>query len=223
MTRRGRQALKVETMPSDHHDSIAPSAEDVLRRRVKAELRKRMRGLRIALPASACAARSMRIVERLTELEPVACARAVALFWPIEERHEVDLRPLHARLVGRGTRLAYPAIDPETRAMTFRFVADAKTMEEHGLGFREPSLGAPEATVGELDVIIVPALAADPRGHRIGYGAGYYDRSLPRFAPPAASVVVIFDFQLMAEVPQLQGDVAGGWVVTDARVLRAET
>ena len=182
-----------------------------------------MRGLRTALPASACAVRSNRIVERLAELEPVAGARAVALFWPIEERHEVDLRPFHARLDQRGIRVAYPAIDPETRAMTFRFVTDVESMKVQGFGFREPSVGAPEATSGELDLIIVPALAADPRGYRIGYGAGYYDRSLPRFAPPAASAVVIFDFQLVAEVPQLEGDVATSWIVTDARVLRAET
>ena len=61
-------------MPSDHHGFIPSSAEDVLRRRVKAELRKRMRGLRKALPASACAERSARIIERLVTLEPIARA-----------------------------------------------------------------------------------------------------------------------------------------------------
>ena len=74
-----------------------------------------MRGLRNALPGSACAERSARIVERLMALEPIARARAVALFWPIEERHEVDLRALDARLRERGVRVAYPGLDPETR------------------------------------------------------------------------------------------------------------
>jgi 5-formyltetrahydrofolate cyclo-ligase len=209
-------------MPSDHHGFIPPSAEDVLRRRVKAELRKRMRGLRKALPATACADRSARIIERLVALEPMARAGAVALFWPIEERHEVDLRALDARLRERGARVAYPEVDPETHAMTFRFVEHPDAMQTLGFGFREPSLEDPEAAPGELDAVIVPALAADPRGHRIGYGAGYYDRTLPRFAPPAASVAVVFDFQLVAEVPSLEGDVTVAWVVTDTRVLRAE-
>jgi 5-formyltetrahydrofolate cyclo-ligase len=67
----------------------------------------------------------------------------------------------------------------------------------------------------------VPALAIDPSGHRIGYGAGYYDRTLPRFAPPAIAIAVAFDFQLVSEVPATPSDVRVGWLATDARVLDA--
>jgi 5-formyltetrahydrofolate cyclo-ligase len=209
-------------VPSDRHGFIPSSAEDLLRRRVKAELRKRMRGLRKALPPAACAERSARIVDRLAELEPAAAAQSVALFWPIEERHEVDLRALDARLRARGARVAYPGVDPETHAMTFRFVAHPDAMQEHGFGFREPALTEPEAARGEIDLVVVPGLVVDPRGHRIGYGAGYYDRTLPLFAPPAATVAVAFEFQLVPEVPSTEGDVAVGWIVTDARAMRAE-
>jgi 5-formyltetrahydrofolate cyclo-ligase len=209
-------------MPSEHHGFIPSSADDVLRARVKAELRKRMRSLRKALPASACAERSARIVERLANLEPLVQARAVCLFWPIEDRHEVDLRGLDARLRARGVQIAYPGMDPDTGAMTFRFVADAEAMVEHGFGFREPSPEAPEAPATGLDVIVVPALAIDPRGHRIGYGAGYYDRVLPRFAPPAVTVAVAFDFQLVAETPNSTLDVPVGWIATDARAFASE-
>ncbi|HEY2515968.1 MAG TPA: 5-formyltetrahydrofolate cyclo-ligase, partial [Polyangiaceae bacterium] len=151
------------------HGFIPSSAEDLLRRRVKGELRKRMRGLRKALPSSACAARSEKIAERLAGLEPVASASRVALFWPIEERHEVDLRGLDRRLRERGATVAYPAVDPESGALVFRSVATPEAMEVQGFGFREPSPREPEAS--DLEVVVVPALAADPRGHRIGYGA----------------------------------------------------
>jgi len=208
-------------MPSDHHGFIPSSEEELLRRRVKAELRKRMRGLRNALPAAACIERSSRIVERVAELGDVAGARSVALFWAIEERHEVDLRGLDARLRARGARVAYPAVDPETGGMVFRFVEDPASMEPQGFGFREPRATEPQAAPGEIDVVVAPALAADPRGHRIGYGAGYYDRALPRFAPPAVTVTVVFDFQLVAEAPSTAGDVPVQWIVTDARLLRA--
>ena len=204
-------------MSPEHHGFIPSTAEDVLRIRVKTELRKRMRSLRKALPASACAERSTRIADRLAALEPIAGARAVCLFWPIEDRHEVDLRGLDARLRARGVRIAYPGIDPETGAMTFRFVADTAAMVEQGFGFREPAPDAPEALASEVDAIVVPALAIDPRGHRIGYGAGYYDRVLPHFAPPAVTVAVAFDFQLVAETPNSAVDVPVEWIVTDAR------
>ncbi|MFO0669178.1 MAG: 5-formyltetrahydrofolate cyclo-ligase [Polyangiaceae bacterium] len=191
--------------------------EDFIRRKVKAELRKRMRGVRKAAPIEACLERSKKIVAALLAEPAVASARAVALFWPIEERHEVDLRGLDASLRARGAQLFYPALDPETRVMTFRRVDDVAVLAEAGFGFAEPPLDAPEATT--LDVIVVPALAVDDRGHRLGYGAGFYDRTLPRFCPPAKAIVVAFDYQLIAEVPITEGDVATDLVVTDARVL----
>jgi 5-formyltetrahydrofolate cyclo-ligase len=208
-------------MSSKHHGFIPSSAEEMLRARVKTELRKRMRALRNALPPAACALRSARIADRLNELAVVAGARSVCLFWPIEERHEVDLRPLDAVLRARGVRVAYPAVDRDTNAMTFRFVADPEAMQEHSFGFREPSPREPEARAEEIDAIVVPALAIDPRGHRIGYGSGYYDKTLPRYAPPATTVAVAFDFQLLAEVPDSPLDVTAAWIVTDARTLQA--
>ncbi len=207
-------------MPSDHHGFIPSSAEELLRARVKSELRRRMRGLRKALPLSACAERSQRIGERLERLDAFARAESVCLFWPIEDRHEVDLRGLDARLRARGVRVAYPGMDPDDGKMTFRFVTDVDAMQEHGFGFREPTPKEPEAQ--SVDAIIVPALAVDPRGHRIGYGAGHYDRVLPRYAPPAVTIAVAFDFQLLAEVPESALDVPVEWVVTDARELRSE-
>ena len=193
--------------------------EDLLRRKVKAELRKRMRALRNTAPASACEERASKIRATLLGLPEMARARSVALFWPIEGRNEIDLRPLDAELRARRVRVAYPAIDEESRVMTFRFVENPEEMDERGFGFREPSAGAEE--VAALDLIVVPALAADDRGHRIGYGAGYYDRTLPRFSPPAALVAVLFDYQLIAEVPNTAGDIQVDRIVTDMRVVEA--
>jgi 5-formyltetrahydrofolate cyclo-ligase len=190
--------------------------DDLIRVKVKAELRKRLRGVRKTTPIEACQERSRAIVERLSGLDVVAKAKTVALFWPIVARHEVDLGELDASLRARGARVAYPAIDPETGDMTFRFVDDVATMEEQGYGFSEPPREA--ETAQALDVIVVPAIAVDPVGHRIGYGAGYYDRTLPKF-PGATSIVVVYDWQLVAEVPTTPGDVACSLIVTDARTL----
>jgi 5-formyltetrahydrofolate cyclo-ligase len=206
-------------MPSDHHGFIPSSSEDLLRHRVKLELRKRMRGVRGAMAAAACAEKSARIVERLLALEAVRRARSVALFWPLVARREVDLRPADAALRARGTAVAYPALQDDG-VLQFRFVDDLAAMEPHALGFMEPPPSATPAAPGQLDAIVVPALAVDPRGHRIGYGAGHYDRSLPAH-PSAARIVVAFDFQLVADLPDTEGDVAVGWIVTDVRALEA--
>jgi 5-formyltetrahydrofolate cyclo-ligase len=198
---------------------MADDDELELRWRAKAVLRKRARALRGTMPAAGLAQRCERIVETLRGLDAVRSAASVALFWPIEGRNEVDLRPLDPILRADGKRVAYPSIDPETRVMTFRTVADPSAMEERGLGFLDPGAAAPE--VDRLDVIVVPALLVDPRGHRLGYGAGFYDRALPGYRPPALAVAVAFDFQLVADLPSTEGDVAVDLVVTDARTLRA--
>lgn len=199
--------------------SHALASEDVIRAKVKAELRKRMRGVRKTAPSEACAERSAKIVARLLAHPSVIRADRVALFWPMMARHEVDLRELDSALRQRGTTVAYPTIDPESNEMVFRVTTNAGDLEERGFGFEEPPHDAEVAE--SLDVIVVPALAVDPTGHRIGYGAGYYDRTLPRYAPRAVSIAVAYDYQLIAEVPATEGDVRVRWVVTDARLIDA--
>ena len=203
--------------PKDHSHKLAP--EEFIRLKVKAELRKRLRGVRKTTPAEACAERSRALVTRLEAHPSVVAAKSIALFWPIEARHEVDLRSLDTTLRGRGVRIAYPSIDADTNVMSFRFVDDVTVMDEKGFGFREPALDAPEASA--VDVVIVPAVAVDPTGHRIGYGAGYYDRTLPKYVPPGVSIAVAYDWQLVAEVPATEHDVRCQWVVTDLRTFDA--
>jgi 5-formyltetrahydrofolate cyclo-ligase len=106
----------------------------------------------------------------------------------------------------------------DARRMAFHVTASLADLAERGQIYLEPPADAADAA--PLDAIIVPSLQVDARGHRIGYGAGFYDRTIPRYAPPARTIVVAFDFQLIAEVPVTDGDVACEVVVTDKRVLR---
>ncbi len=66
-------------------------------------------------------------------------------------------------------------------------------------------------------VVVVPALAVDPIGHRIGYGKGFYDRLLARICPPAFAIAVAYDFEVVPEVPADTHDHAVDVVVTDLR------
>lgn len=193
--------------------------DEVIAMKVKAELRKRLRGLRRTAPAAACEERSQKIRERALALPELARAKTVALFFPIEGRNEVDLRPLDEALRARGVQVAYPSIDPDTNVMTFRIVTNTATLEERGRGFCEPAYDAEEVACPE--VVLVPALAVAPSGHRLGYGAGYYDRALAS-ATGAFSVAVAYDYQLLMEVPTLPHDVPVKYVVTDVRGFPSE-
>jgi 5-formyltetrahydrofolate cyclo-ligase len=187
--------------------------------RAKRQLRKRMSALRQAIPGEALAVRNRHLCERVLGAGSFAAARSIGLFWPILERHEVDLREVDARARALSKQVFYPFMtDTGSSVRTgFRRVQDISTLCDRGRGFLEPADSAPEASRGDLDLILVPALAATPEGQRLGYGAGFYDVTLPDFCPPGRSVIVAFDFQLLGELPISELDVACSAVITDVR------
>jgi 5-formyltetrahydrofolate cyclo-ligase len=196
-----------------------PELLDNLRDRARIQIRARMRALRKALPNEALAERSARIVERVAALEQYRSARSVALFWPLSR--EVDLRALDTLARADGKRVYYPVMDPTESGVSTGFAVSAAVSElaPRSERFAEPPANAARAARGEIDLVLVPALAVAANGHRLGYGRGFYDVTLPDFRPPALSVVVAYDFQLLSELPSAAHDVASDWVVTDARTL----
>jgi 5-formyltetrahydrofolate cyclo-ligase len=198
---------------------LDPAAVTELARRAKVALRKRARGLRASIPAAGLAERSARIVARLAAEPALATAREVALFWPMVQRHEVDLRALDAILRERGVGVAYPRLEEGTRLLSFR-LATGEALVDGPMGLREPAADAPRAAA--LDVVVVPCLLVEGRGYRLGYGGGWYDRTLPTVCPPAISIAVGYDFQLSAEVPIDEGDVAVDRVVVESRAFDAD-
>jgi len=195
---------------------------DALKRRAKKQLRQRMRALRGVVPAAARSSRSAAIVDRLLSLPELAGARTIGLFWPMEGRSEVDLGLLDASCRERGATVCYPFIrdGDEGRSTGFSPVSAPSDLVDAGHGFLEPPATAPACRPGELEVIVVPALAVSEQGHRLGYGSGFYDEILPRFRPPALAIVVAYDFQLLAELPSTPHDVPCDIVITDARTIR---
>lgn len=201
--------------------ALAPAELAQLLPRVRDQLRSRMRATRRALLPAAVAARSARIVAALSQLPALQQARSVGLFWPRASHGEVDLRALDSSLRERGVAVFYPFMDPRGQggfSTGFRLVDDLAQLQPRGRGFAEPAPDARAAAAGELDVVIVPALAASPDGHRLGFGSGFYDVTLPDFRPPALAVIVLFSFQLLAELPALEHDVACDFIVTDREI-----
>ncbi|HEU4580802.1 MAG TPA: 5-formyltetrahydrofolate cyclo-ligase [Polyangiaceae bacterium] len=197
-----------------------PPPDAALIQRARDRVRAGMRATRKAIGSAAVAARSERIVASLLSLAAVQQARAAGLFWPRISHGEVDLRPLDRALRERGVALYYPFMDVKGQGYTtgFRRVLGIEELQPRGRGFAEPSPAASEAARGDLDLLIVPALAATPEGHRLGYGSGFYDVTLPDFCPPAVTLIVVFSFQLIGEMPILPHDVACDGVVSDRQI-----
>ncbi len=192
-------------------------------RRVKAELRDRMRRVRKAIGDAGRAQRSAAIADRVQALTEWRAASVVALFVPMRTEVDVTLLERAARAEGK-TVLAPRMIEverpgaPPSLALELRVWEEGVEPTESGRMVREPPASAPRAALDAAELVIVPALAVDPTGARVGYGAGLYDGLLPRL-PRARRVAVAFDFQLVAELPVAPHDVRVHRVVTDERDL----
>lgn len=192
-------------------------AESQIRQHAKLALRNQMRAVREALPKSACEARSAEITRRLLTLEELERASTILVFAPI--RNEVRTRTCMEALWAAGKRVALPRVVGDE--LKLQLVGSTTELVEGAFTVPEPPEEAPQVKPSEVDFALVPALAVDPRGYRVGYGGGYYDKLIPQLEN-ACTCVVAYDFQLISEVPELPLDVAVDLVVTDERVIRAE-
>jgi len=141
----------------------------------------------------------------------------VAGYWPLGS--ELDVRPLLLHLRSFGRSVALPVSGPRGQALTFRAWDPAEPLAAGRYGIHEPGADRPEVVPG---VLLVPLLAFDRTGHRLGYGAGYYDRTLDalRAVRPVLAVGVAFAAQEVEAVPCAGHDERLDWIVTERVALR---
>jgi 5-formyltetrahydrofolate cyclo-ligase len=138
----------------------------------KAILRAAALAKRDALSNACRAAAAQALALRVLPI-PITPGTVVAGYSPI--RSEIDPAPLMQKLAAQGAQLALPVISARDLPLTFRAWSTGDTLQRGPLGILEPS---PEAAEIVPDILLVPLAAFDRSGHRIGYGAGYYDRTL---------------------------------------------
>lgn len=131
---------------------------------------------------------------------------------------ELDPRPLLAMLRGLGHEIALPVVTGRDAPLIFRVWHEGDAMLEGPFGVREPLPVAPEVTP---DILLVPLLAFDRRGFRLGYGGGFYDRTLAllrRHGTPLA-IGIAFAAQEVDRVPVAEYDQPLNWIVTEREVI----
>jgi 5-formyltetrahydrofolate cyclo-ligase len=145
---------------------------------------------------------------------PPAC---VSGFLPIGA--EIDPLPLMSRLHSEGYALALPVMVAKGVPLEFRAWAPGEPLAEVTWGIREPLA---TAQVVEPDVVLGPLLAFDAEGFRLGYGGGFYDRTLARLraAKPVVAIGLAFDEQRVDEVPRTTYDEPLDWVLTPSGPVR---
>lgn len=199
--------------------AIDPDFEVYVRQQAKRALRDKMRALRASVPADMRSKRSLAISQQLLALPELARAQTVLTFLPI--KGEPTLDALHGALRERGVQLALTRVDAETDTLHVARFDGEDALVYGPYGLREPPPDATPVALDAIDVVLVPGLVMDLRGHRIGYGKGHFDRLLVRL-PTAFRCGVCYDFQLVGEAPCLPHDVPLHAVVTDQQVVRPD-
>src|SRR5581483_10377331 len=159
---------------------------------------------------------SAAICARVIGMPAYAAARAIHCF--LAMRSEVDTRPLIADALVRGKRVAVPVVVPKAPELGHAWLAslDTEDLVAGNFGTYNPRDMQP-AAVGDWDLTIVPLLAFDRRGYRLGYGKGYYDRLLGSRRMP--TIGVAFAAQEIAELPAEPFDVPLDCIVTEDEVI----
>lgn len=184
------------------------SSDDLKRR--KRALRREVRARRDALPPEERERLGQAVVRNLLALPAVSQASTVLTFSSFGS--EVNTGPIIEQLARDGRRVALPRAEGRTIVPVAYRSGDP--VKPSSFGALEPAGGDP-VRPEEIDVVVVPGLAFDRHGHRVGYGGGFYDRFLGRLRPDALTVGICFSVQVVDEVPHGRGDRPVDLVVTE--------
>lgn len=171
----------------------------------KRRLRQQFFSLREHLPPEEVEAASVAICRHLAAWPVLQAARIVMAY--LAFRNEPSLEPLFAALPH--IRWVLPRIEGRNLVIHPR---DPTRLVRHPFGMWEPAPDLPVVDPALLDIVLVPGVAFDRRGVRLGFGGGFYDRFLP--TTPALRVGVTYDFSLVDELPCNEGDQRVDWIVT---------
>lgn len=184
----------------------------------KRSLRARILRDRDASPAAERAAASTAIAALLSMRDDFASARTVLLTLPFGS--EWDTRSLLAEALARSKTVALPRVNRASRMLEICIITHLDNDAAPGFrGISEPAAHCTLLDVASLDWVLVPGVAFDDAGRRIGYGGGYYDRLLPLLRSDARRVAGAFELQIVDRVPAASHDVAVEAVVTEGRTI----
>ena len=187
---------------------------NALRHSTKAEIRTRVRTETRRLTADERSNGSERVSQLLVQQQVWREARTLLMFSPLKD--EVNVWPLGLQALREGKIVGLPRFVEEDNSYNASRVEDLEESLDTGrFGIREPRSNAPAIPLKQLDLVLVPAVAFDLCGARLGRGHGYYDRLLAHVCGIRCGVA--FDQQIVDELPAEPHDISMDVIVTPTR------
>ena len=184
----------------------------------KAEARKYFLALRSSIDSNIRRQKSLDICKSITLLPEFSECDALFIYAPIKS--EAD--PTHLLRIAkeRGIRVAFPISVTSTFELDFRFVDSLDDLQIGAYSILEPKSDAPKAVFTQKSICIVPALAFDLNGNRLGYGKGFYDRFLNSFT--GLSVGITYTELKCQSLPHEYTDIPVDIIITDKESVRTK-
>ncbi len=173
-------------------------------------IRRLARRLRTELSPEEVQDRSRLLIEKLEMLPALSEAEIVMGFMAFD--NEVDILSFLKKLHAKGRTVLLPRINSEDQLEAVAY-QEGMQWQTSRFGIREP--GGEAYPIEKIQSVIVPGLAFDPRGYRLGFGKGYYDRLLARLAPAVFRCGICYEFQVVDNVFPHDKDIPMHWIVTD--------
>ena len=186
--------------------------------KAKAELRSEIQAKLKTLPPEERKSNSEKLCAKLKEQSFFQSATSILFFAPLP--NEIDVWPLLEGAIAGSKIVALPCFDSDEQIYRSRRVKNIHVEIISGrFGIREPATGCIEIPPDDLDLVLVPGVAFDLHGNRLGRGRGFYDRLLQRF--PGAKCGIAFDEQIVEKIPAEKTDVRMDFILTPSRCVKA--
>ncbi len=181
----------------------------------KKAIREQMLARRKHQAAETCLALSLKIQERFLSTPEYTNAGAIALYSPVF--NEVFTEEIFTLACWDGKQVSYPRVRGDL--LEFVRVSALTDLAPGAFGILEPT-GAGTVSVAELDLLVVPGVAFDAGGFRLGYGKGFYDRVLHRCESRGVLCGLCFDFQRLEALPSETHDIGMDLLITEKHIFR---
>jgi len=186
--------------------------------KTKGEIREKLRSRRAGILESEFLSRSSSITRALQQQQEYAAARTIHCYVSMNDRREVNTHPLIAAIIEEGRDLVVPVTHFGEGTLSHYTLTSFDELKPNKWGVLEPEDGI-ERTSQEFELVIVPMVGGDERGHRLGYGGGFYDRFLKEVQCPA--VGLCFEQNIISLLPIESYDIPMNKIITEERIIPA--
>ena len=185
---------------------------------MKANIRREMIARRNSISREEIMEKSAVIQKRVLELPIYQESKTIGLYASFN--NEVSTSILFDKALEDGKKVLFPYIRKADRELAFLPVHGLDELELGQFGIMTPPFGeGKEDYIGDIELLVIPGVSYDLKGGRIGYGGGFYDKTLHKLAKLPFILALAYEFQVLDELPMLPHDIRVNAVVTERRVI----